>query len=63
MSQILYLNTPRMGSPFCSATLLFISRTAAAPSLTWLELPKARQHMIKFRTSIRRDLGKRTRIL
>jgi len=37
----MYLNTPRMGSPFCCATLLFISRTAAAPSLTWLELPKA----------------------
>lgn len=35
-----YLNTPRIGSPFCIATLLFISRTAPAPSLTWLELPE-----------------------
>lgn len=40
MLPIKYLNTPRMGSPFCTAILLFISRTAPAPSLTWLELPK-----------------------
>uniref|UniRef100_A0A2P2JQA7 Secreted protein n=1 Tax=Rhizophora mucronata TaxID=61149 RepID=A0A2P2JQA7_RHIMU len=30
---------PRMGSPFCIATLLFVSNTAPAPSLTWLEFP------------------------
>lgn len=31
---------PRMGSPFCTATLLFMRRTAAAPSLTWLAFPE-----------------------
>lgn len=40
-----YLNTPRIGNPFRSAILLFIKRTAPAPSLTWLELPK-RMHRI-----------------
>lgn len=40
MLPLMYLNIPRMGSPFCIATLLFISKTAPAPSLTWLELPK-----------------------
>lgn len=29
-----------MGSPFCAATLLFVRRTAPAPSLTWLALPR-----------------------
>ena len=33
------LNTPRMGSPFCTAMLLFMKRTYPAPSLTWQELP------------------------
>uniref|UniRef100_A0A2P2MA20 3-ketoacyl-CoA thiolase 2 n=1 Tax=Rhizophora mucronata TaxID=61149 RepID=A0A2P2MA20_RHIMU len=28
------LNTPRIGSPFCIAMLLFIRSTAPAPSLT-----------------------------
>ena len=37
--EVTYLNTPRMGSPFCTAMLLFMRRTAPAPSLTWLELP------------------------
>lgn len=36
---VTYLNTPRIGNPFCTATLLFIRRTAPAPSLTWLEFP------------------------
>ena len=29
-----------MGSPFCTATLLFMSNTAPAPSLIWLEFPE-----------------------
>ncbi|CAI0381277.1 unnamed protein product [Linum tenue] len=29
-----------MGRPFCIATLLLMSNTAPAPSLTWLEFPK-----------------------
>jgi hypothetical protein len=33
------LNTPITESPFCIATLLFIRRTAPAPSLTWLAFP------------------------
>jgi hypothetical protein len=36
----MYLKTPRIGSPFCIAKLLFIRRTAPAPSLTWLAFPK-----------------------
>jgi len=36
---ILYLKIPRIGSPFCTATLLFMRSTAAAPSLTWLAFP------------------------
>ena len=32
-------NTPRIGNPFCIVTLLFMKRTAPAPSLTWLEFP------------------------
>jgi hypothetical protein len=36
------LKTPRIGSPFCTAKLLFIRRTAPAPSLTWLAFPKNR---------------------
>lgn len=42
-----YLNTPRIGSPFFIAKLLFMSRTAPAPSLTWLELPKKWKKYIK----------------
>jgi hypothetical protein len=38
-TKVTNLNTPRMGNPFCNATLLFMRRTAPAPSLTWLELP------------------------
>ena len=35
-----YLNTPKIGNPFFSATLFFVRRTTLALSLTWLELPK-----------------------
>ena len=35
-----YLKTPRIGSPLHIATLLFMSNTAPAPSLTWLEFPE-----------------------
>lgn len=43
MQSLKHLNTPRIGSPFCIAMLLFISKTAPAPSLTWLELPKSQE--------------------
>lgn len=36
----MYLKTPRIGSPFCIAKLLFIRRTAPAPSVNWLAFPK-----------------------
>jgi hypothetical protein len=42
MGKSMYLKTPRIGSPFCIAKLLFIRRTAPAPSLTWLAFPEKR---------------------
>jgi len=37
---IVYLKIPRIGSPFCTATLLFMRSTAPAPSLIWLAFPE-----------------------
>jgi hypothetical protein len=46
MRKSMDLKTPRIGSPFCTAKLLFIRRTAPAPSLTWLAFPKNRNENI-----------------
>jgi hypothetical protein len=40
---IVYLRIPRIGSPLCTATLLFMRSTAAAPSLTWLAFPEIKE--------------------
>jgi len=37
---IVYLKIPRIGSPFCTTTPLFMRSTTPAPSLIWLAFPE-----------------------